>query len=171
MFDCYHRWLAIPKNQRPPTYYQLLGISPDETDTEVIQEAALRQTSHVRTYQTGPHAQQCQALLNEIGQAKVTLLHPVKRMDYDDSLGKAALGRELQPPTVVAPDFQSFGETVSTARLGSGRNESRADFSEHSPAPVSPPGKRPWIGPESLVYFAILLLGAALAFWLSFTTP
>ena len=56
MFDPYHRWLGIPRHLRPPTYYQLLGIAVDETDAEVIAEAALRQTSHVRTYQAGPHA-------------------------------------------------------------------------------------------------------------------
>jgi hypothetical protein len=85
MFDPYHRWLAIPPDQRPPTYYQLLGIAPDEADTEVIEEAALRQTSHVRLYQTGPHASECTALLNEIGQARATLLNPDKRRHYDAS--------------------------------------------------------------------------------------
>ena len=65
-FDPYHRWLGIPKGQRPPTFYQLLGVAPDEADTEVIEEAALRQTSHVRLYQTGPYAQQCTAILNEL---------------------------------------------------------------------------------------------------------
>ena len=42
MFDPYRRWLAIPDDQRPPTYYQLLGISEDEDDFEVIDEAALK---------------------------------------------------------------------------------------------------------------------------------
>ena len=38
MFDPYHKWLGIPKDQRPPTHYQLLGISPTEQDREVIEE-------------------------------------------------------------------------------------------------------------------------------------
>ena len=87
MFDPYHRWLAIPQRHRPPTYYQLLGIASDEADSEVIREAALRQVNHIRTYQTGPNAQICQTLLNEIGQARVTLLNPEKRKDYDARLG------------------------------------------------------------------------------------
>src|SRR5436190_24287039 len=78
MFDPYHRWLGIPRDQRPPTYYQLLGIAADETDAEVIQEAALRQTSHVRLYQTGPYAAQATTILNEIGQARAVLLNPEK---------------------------------------------------------------------------------------------
>jgi hypothetical protein len=101
MFDPYHRWLAIPKDQRPPTYYQLLGIAPDETDTEVIEEAALRQTSHVRLYQTGPQASECTAILNELGQARATLLNPEKRKQYDATLdalkgrNKSAQGNAL----------------------------------------------------------------------------
>ena len=56
MFDPYHKWLGIPPGRRPPTHYQLLGIAPEEQDPEVIEEAAIRQTAHVRTYQIGPHA-------------------------------------------------------------------------------------------------------------------
>ena len=56
MFDPYHKWLGIPKDQRPPTYYQLLGIAGGESDVEVIEEAAIRQSTHLRAYQTGAHA-------------------------------------------------------------------------------------------------------------------
>src|SRR5437763_344047 len=56
MFDPYHKWLGIPKDQRPPTHYQLLGVVPDEKDPEVIEEAAVRQTTHIRAYQIGPQA-------------------------------------------------------------------------------------------------------------------
>ena len=76
MFDPYHRWLGIPRDRRPPTYYELLGIAVTEDDAEVIQEAALRQTSHVRLYQTGPYAAQATTILNEIGQARAVLLNP-----------------------------------------------------------------------------------------------
>src|SRR5262249_25700086 len=89
MFDPYHKWLAIPKNQRPPTFYQLLGIAGDETDREVIEEAAIRQTTHLRTYQTGPHAKECTALLSEVAQARATLLNPGKRQEYDARLKMA----------------------------------------------------------------------------------
>lgn len=59
MFDPYHRWLGIPKNARPPTHYQLLGLANGESDPEVIDEAVIRQTTHVRSYQIGPHAAAC----------------------------------------------------------------------------------------------------------------
>src|SRR5262249_44252847 len=103
MFDPYHRWLGIPRDQRPPTFYQLLGISPDEPDPEVIQGAALRQTSHVRLYQTGPYAARCTAILNEIGQARSVLLHQEKRKQYDAGLTRPvtvelAVTEPLPPP-------------------------------------------------------------------------
>src|SRR6267142_1292889 len=88
MFDAYHKWLGIPPDQRPPGYYQLLAISPRETDPDVIEEAAIRQTAHVRTYQVGPHAAECTRLLNEIAQARTVLLDPSKRKEYDARLGR-----------------------------------------------------------------------------------
>ncbi|HMF15823.1 MAG TPA: LamG-like jellyroll fold domain-containing protein, partial [Gemmataceae bacterium] len=86
MFDPYHKWLGIPKDQRPPTYYQLLGITQGEEDIEVIEEAAIRQTTHVRAYQIGAHAKECTQLLNEISQARTTLTNPAKRKQYDATL-------------------------------------------------------------------------------------
>jgi hypothetical protein len=104
-FDPYHRWLAIPRQQRPPTYYQLLGVAVDESDREVIEEAALRQTSHVRTYQTGPYAQQCTAILNELGQARATLLNPEKRKEYDTRIGLLAASAPIAPALPATTDL------------------------------------------------------------------
>ncbi len=105
MFDPYHKWLGIPKDQRPPTYYQLLGIAPGETDQEVIDEAAVRQIAHVRTYQIGPHAAEATRLLNEISQAKTTLLNPAKRKAYDEKLATvpAAQITTAKPPPAAVP--------------------------------------------------------------------
>jgi hypothetical protein len=90
MFDPYHKWLGIPKGKRPPTHYQLLGIAADEADAEVIKEAALRQTAHVRVFQTGPHSEVCTCLLNEIAQARAVLLNAELREAYDARLQSAA---------------------------------------------------------------------------------
>src|SRR5947209_18856087 len=89
-FDPYHKWLGIPKHQRPPTHYQLLGLAAGESDVEVIEEAAIRQTTHVRAYQVGPHAQVCTRLLNEISAARQVLLHPQKRQEYDRKIAESA---------------------------------------------------------------------------------
>ena len=99
-FDPYHKWLGIPRDQRPITHYQLLSVSPKETDAEVIEDAAIRQSTHVRTYQLGPHAEICQRVLNEIAQARRTLLDAQKRKEYDATLPKPAKPR----PETVSPE-------------------------------------------------------------------
>lgn len=86
MFDPYYKWLGIGKEEQPPTHYRLLGIREGEADREVIEEAAVRQTTHLRTYQIGAHAAECTRILNEIARAKVTLLDPRKKKDYDAQL-------------------------------------------------------------------------------------
>lgn len=47
-FDPYHVWLGIPPESRPPTHYEMLGISPHEQDKAVIEAAMLRQSGLVR---------------------------------------------------------------------------------------------------------------------------
>jgi hypothetical protein len=91
MFDGYHLWLSIPKDQRPPTYYQLLGIAPDEQDPEVIRNAAARAYGHVRNYQGGPHAKEASQILEELADARRTLLDPAKRAQYDAKLTQATV--------------------------------------------------------------------------------
>src|SRR5262245_14703378 len=113
MFDPYHKWLGIPKDQRPPTHYQLLGIAFGETDVEVIDEAAVRQTTHVRAYQIGPRAQECTKLLNEIAQAKTTLINPAKRKAYDEHLANSKASQitaqlPMASAVVAAPDTSAF---------------------------------------------------------------
>lgn len=97
-FDPYHRWLGIPPDQRPPTLFQLLGISPQENDREVIREAAIRQSSHLRAYQNGPHGALCSRLLNEIAQAQRILVDPAKRKQYQAQLGRTAVAPRPKVP-------------------------------------------------------------------------
>src|SRR5262245_48074583 len=110
-FDPYHRWLGIAKEQRPPNHYQLLGVPVGEADREVIEEAAVRQTAHVRTYQMGQHAADCARILNEIALAKTVLLHPQKKKDYD-----AKLTAPSRPP--VLPESRIAAAPLPVARPG-----------------------------------------------------
>ncbi|MCI0376099.1 MAG: WD40 repeat domain-containing protein [Gemmataceae bacterium] len=111
MFDPYHKWLGIPKDQRPPTFYQLLGLAAFETDTEVIDEAAIRQTTHVRAYQIGPQAGECTRILNEISLARQTLLSPAKKKEYD-----AQLAAQTKCATVTDAAAEAFANLVTAAR-------------------------------------------------------
>jgi hypothetical protein len=121
----------------------LLGIAADETDPEVIEEAALRQTSHVRLYQTGPQSAECTTILNEIGQARATLLNAEKRRQYDAGLRKP--DRQAIPSKVDVPS----GSTPPPPVFAAGRSRARSAGSVVLPA---------------IAYGALLLFSAGLAF-------
>src|SRR5262249_26713329 len=82
-FDPYYQWLGIPQDKRPPTHYQLLGISPAEQDVLVIHQAAVQRMNHLNTLQTGLQAQECTRILGEVALARAVLLDPIKRQEYD----------------------------------------------------------------------------------------
>jgi len=103
-FDPYHKWLGIPCHEQPPDHYRLLGIGPFENDPEVIQAAADRQMGHVRTYQTGKHADASQRLLNELAAAAVCLLDREKKTAYDAQL-RARLAAPRPPAGRQEPGF------------------------------------------------------------------
>jgi hypothetical protein len=92
--------------QRPRTHYQLLGVSPDERDPGVIEEAALRRTGEARVHQLTSEVE-CAQVLNEIAQAFITLQDPARRRDYDRALGlcpgPAALECGPARPRTAAP--------------------------------------------------------------------
>src|SRR5262249_15515089 len=95
-------------------FYQLLGIARTEQDTEVIEEAAIRQTTHVRAYQIGKHAADATRVLNEISQARTALLNPAKRREYDADLARKAAQKAgqttAQPPPPAANLFAGLDE-------------------------------------------------------------
>ena len=104
-FDAYHRWLGIPPNQQPPNHYRLLGIQPFEEDREVIETAADRQMIHLRNYQSGKHSDLSQKLLNEVAAARVCLLNPERKAQYDLAQRQisAAASIPLAAPPVTPP--------------------------------------------------------------------
>ena len=166
-FDPYHKWLGIPKVQRPPTHYQLLGLAQGETDAEVIEEAAIRQTTHLRAYQVGAHADDCTKLLNEISSARQVLVNPQKRQDYDSKLAQLAAKR--------AAAQEANGGAKKTAVVVAPIVESAfADLSDDDPTPASKPrrdaakptksgksGKRPAAKPVTKGFSQTMILAAA----------
>ena len=85
-FNPYHKWLGISDAEVAPDHYRLLGLEKFETDIDVIAASADRQMAHVRKYQTGSHSLLSQKLLNELAVAKVCLLDPQKKQQYDNWL-------------------------------------------------------------------------------------
>jgi hypothetical protein len=119
MFDPYSQWLDIPKEQRPITYYLLVGVSPNEDDEDAISQAADAQAEKVREYEKGAYAQACQRILKEIEQAKSVLLNPTKRREYDTLLrkrSKAAVEEEErtadEPAGEVEDEEQRSGKSA-----------------------------------------------------------
>ena len=97
-FDPYYEWLGIPPEEQPASYYRLLGIRDFENSATVISNAADRLMAFLRTFQTGPHAQASQDLLNQVSHARVILLNPDSREKYDCSLRESRNPNAAQTP-------------------------------------------------------------------------
>ncbi len=104
-FDPYYKWLGIAPEDQPPTLYGLLGVRMFEHDPDVIEACGDQRMVHLRTFQTGKHSAESQRLLNEVAKAKITLLNPQKKVEYDKLL------RER-----MAPESQSDVDDTSSAR-------------------------------------------------------
>lgn len=93
-FDPYQKWLGIPADQQPPNAYRLLGIELFESDPDVIEHAADRQMTYLRTFQAGRHSAECQRLLNEVASARFSLL---------DAQQKSAIDRRIRAQQAALP--------------------------------------------------------------------
>lgn len=99
-FDPYHKWLGIPPKDQPPHLYRLLGIDAFESDLDVIDIAADQRIRALRGFQSGPHGAESQKLLNEVASARLLLLDPDRKDQYDRELRQMLV---LQPMVPVAP--------------------------------------------------------------------
>jgi biopolymer transport protein ExbD len=87
-FDPYERWLGIPKGEQPANLYRLLGVTAFEATPEEIERSWEERMAVVKRRATGKRAALSQQILNELTQAKVTLLDPARRAAYDEQLQK-----------------------------------------------------------------------------------
>lgn len=106
-FDPYYKWLGIPPDDQPPNHYRLLGIRDFEADPDVIANAADARMAHLRSFANGPNSALSQKLLNEVSAARVCLLHPQKKAEYDTRLRPPAV-QEISAPPLVAPPSADF---------------------------------------------------------------
>jgi hypothetical protein len=98
-FDPHHQWLGIPVTARPISKYRLLGLMDFELDRGVIGAAAERQTIYLRTLQAGEHEVLVAQLLNEVSQARVTLLNADQKAEYDEELRRQQTPEPVPEPT------------------------------------------------------------------------
>jgi hypothetical protein len=111
-FDPYRKWLGIPPKDQPPHHYRLLGIATFEDDPDVIENAATRQMRHVRTFQTSKqHAPVSQRILTELSAAKVCLLTPESKAEYDQKLrARLAAAGQLSSTDLTAAVAEPVAE-------------------------------------------------------------
>lgn len=109
-FDPLYKWLGIPPNEQPPHCYRLLGLDPFESNLDVIESAADRQLAYLRTYQTAQHAEVAQEVINQVAVARVWLLNPEKKVQYDTWLREQF--RLSAPPPLPAATVPPIQETT-----------------------------------------------------------
>ena len=130
-FDPYYEWLGIPKHEQPASAYRLLGIREFEHDGAVIANAADRTMKHLRTYQAGKRARISQKLLNEVANAKITLLDEKSKTQYDAELAvefqasKKSLEETVTPPPQINKDTFVEDHTKAIESIAKGNQSSR----------------------------------------------
>lgn len=110
-FDPYHKWLGIPPREQPPNHYRLLGIAEFESDADVIEAAADQRMSFLQSLASGPHVDDSQRLLNEVAAARLCLLNPDRKSEYDRRLQGLPGGPPPLPPGHPPDPPQQTGGT------------------------------------------------------------
>jgi hypothetical protein len=158
-FDAYYKWLGIPPPEQPPNCYRLLGIALFESDPDVIATAADKQMAHIRSFQTGQHSALSQRILNEIAAARIRLLSPAKKVQYDEKLRSQLAELETRPQQVEPYDTSRIGIDSSATRAASVVKRSRQSHRT----------RLPWQLPAAIAVG--LLASVAIMAYLLFTEP
>lgn len=111
-FDPYEHWLGIEPSEHPVDHYRLLGVERFEEDLVRIATAADERMRSIRSFQTGPRGIHTQRLLNELSAAKLRLLDPKSKRQYDQRL-RAGPSDEPDP-------LQGLGEVVLPPGISEG---------------------------------------------------
>ena len=114
-FDGYRKWLGITTKNSVPTHYELLAISLDEDDPDVIQGAAEQRRNYVESKKGLGHDDLVTEIVYRINEAESTLLNTALRRDYDRKLNLFAKRQKSRQydPSVSRSRFRSrSGRTV-----------------------------------------------------------
>jgi len=99
--DPYVKWLGLPATAGVPDHYQLLGLERFAVDRALIQQAADGQTRRAQMHQR-EHPALCREVLDTINAARICLLNPMRKADYDRALRKVLKLPEPSRPTPAA---------------------------------------------------------------------
>lgn len=104
-FDPYLEWLNISPARRPPTYYDLLGLSSFESNPHIIREHASARYALIHQYQAGRRGEAAVGLLAELALARDVLCDPQRKAQYDAALASRNAATSSAPgaaPQVAA---------------------------------------------------------------------
>lgn len=100
-FDPYRDWLGIEPWELPADHYRLLGLARFEADPVRIAAAADERMMRMRAVQAGPRGAYSHKLLNELATAKLCLLSPPAKAQYDLALHARLMGQHPPAPAVA----------------------------------------------------------------------
>ena len=106
-FDPYLNWLGIPAHEQPPNFYRLLGIVLFESNPQVIEQAADRQSLAVGAYQAGRRASFANGCWAKSRWPEYNLLDPQQKAGYDAYLQQTLAHRGERavaappPPSII----------------------------------------------------------------------
>lgn len=177
-FNPYRDWLGIPISELPADHYQLLGVERYEADPDRLQAAADQRMKTLRNFRVGRFADVSETLLNEIARAKICLLDPARRVEYEQELKSERRGLALRPlpesdelvPAHEIPDQAAahlFSELASdpdewlTPNDGeAGRTTVRGWIASRTPDSLT------WVLPSIVGLLAVVALVMALGWYL-----
>jgi len=131
-FDPYHKWLAIPPEDQPPSHYRLLVIDAFEQDEEVIANAAEQRLSHLRILEMGEQGATATELIKEIKAARSCLLDPQTRSSYEAQLR----GESSAEPVVELELPKGTGSTGRKKGKAADKRAKKISIIGHIVAPI-----------------------------------
>ena len=163
MFDPYRKWLGILPKDQPPNYYRLLSLELFEDDLDVIEAAVDRTMGFIRQYQSGEYATEAAALLNEIARARLCLLKPESKAEYDSKL-KSEIGGVQAPTNTTAADELDWETVKLTSRPRRTVAPKRKKSKKRSIASTQ------WVMGGAAVLL-VLVAGSVLSMWIQNMPP
>jgi hypothetical protein len=165
-FDAYYTWLAIPPAEQPPDFYRLVGVTRFEGNFDVISYAVDQRMAHVRNFQVGKHAEHSHKILKELSSARIVLLSPEKKAEYDRQLKAASQSSTTLPKAKPLARAVPLHDSAPLARPVAVETFPIASGSGEKAAPAPAPAKAqnvPSLKPTGLAPLGILLAGTTAA--------
>ena len=98
-FNPYSEWLQVHSSSPRPTYYELLNVSPNESNTTVIKAAAITQIKKLQALEPGSRGDLRDRVEKEVRRSFQVLTDAKARGDYDQELLNESVSQnDLEPP-------------------------------------------------------------------------